>query len=54
MAEWLVEHKIDVVLTREDMRHKGPPYVFADAGVKIENISSDQLDEALDEILSRM
>jgi cation diffusion facilitator family transporter len=32
VAEWLVEHKVDEVRLREDLKHKGPGYVFADAG----------------------
>ncbi len=34
VGEWLVGHKADVVLLREDVHGKGPAYVFADAGVE--------------------
>ncbi|RJP71248.1 MAG: cation diffusion facilitator family transporter [Candidatus Abyssobacteria bacterium SURF_17] len=54
VAEWLVEHKIDMLMAKEDMRHKGPSYVLADAGVKMEIVSVDRLNEAIDSILSKM
>jgi cation diffusion facilitator family transporter len=34
VGEWLVGLKADVVLLQEDVRGKGPAYVFADAGVE--------------------
>lgn len=35
VAEWLVKQKVDVVVTKDDLRNKkGPSYVFADAGVE--------------------
>jgi len=33
VAEWLVQQKIDVVLLQEDIHHKGPEYVFRNAGI---------------------
>lgn len=33
VAEWLARQKIDVVLLKEDIHHKGPEYVFRDAGI---------------------
>ncbi len=33
VAEWLVHQKVDEVFMREDLSHKGPGYVFGNAGV---------------------
>jgi cation diffusion facilitator family transporter len=33
VAEWLVHQKVDQVVMREDLSHKGPGYVFGNAGV---------------------
>jgi len=35
VAEWLVSQKVDRVVLKEDLRGKGPQYVFADAGVEM-------------------
>ncbi len=35
VAEWLVEKNIDLVVLSEDVKSKGPSYVFSDAGIKI-------------------
>jgi len=48
VAEWLIEHKIDVVVVKEDLHKKGPAYVFADAGVELQVCSVGQLSEAID------
>ncbi len=48
MAEWLIEHKIDVVVVKEDLHKKGPAYVFADAGVELQVCSAGQLSEVID------
>ncbi|MBN1841014.1 MAG: cation diffusion facilitator family transporter [Deltaproteobacteria bacterium] len=47
VAEWLVKHKIDVVAVKEDLRKKGPAYVFADAGVELQILSVGQLSEVI-------
>ncbi len=51
VAEWLISHKIDVVLTHEDMGHKGPSYVMNSADVKMRLTSSENLDEAVAELM---
>ncbi len=51
-AEWLVRRKVDEVLVKEDLRHKGPGYVFSDAGVKTGVTPADRLNEAIDGFLS--
>jgi len=47
VAEWLVGLKTDVALLREDVRGKGPAYVFADAGVEVRLTESATLAEAI-------
>jgi len=49
VAEWLVGLKADVVLLREDVRGKGPAYVFADAGVETRLTEAANLAQALAE-----
>jgi cation diffusion facilitator family transporter len=49
VAEWLVGLKADVVLLREDVRGKGPAYVFADAGVGTHLTEATTLAEAIAE-----
>ncbi len=46
-AEWLLGRKVDKVLTRHEMGHRGPAYVFSSAGVDVELIHYDNLDRAL-------
>jgi len=50
VAEWLVAQKVDVVLLRESLHGRGPVYVFADAGVEMEETEAKTLSEALKEI----
>ena len=47
VAEWLVGLKTDVALLREDVRGKGPAYVFADAGVEVRLTEGATLAEAI-------
>ena len=47
VAEWLVEHKVDVVVVKEDLHKKGPAYVFADAGVELQESEAGQLSEVI-------
>jgi predicted Fe-Mo cluster-binding NifX family protein len=51
VAEWLVDHKVDVVLVTESLRGKGPVYVFRDAGVRMRETTAEGLWEALDEVV---
>jgi cation diffusion facilitator family transporter len=48
VAEWLVAHKVDVVLVKESLRGKGPVYVFGDAGVEMRQTGAKMLAEALE------
>ena len=47
VAEWLIAHKADVVLTKEDLKNKGPGYVLANSGVEFHQIQSQTLTDAL-------
>ena len=47
VAEWLVAQKIDAVVLKEDVRGKGPEYVFRDAGVELRRTDATALAEAL-------
>jgi predicted Fe-Mo cluster-binding NifX family protein len=47
VAEWLIRQKVDLVLSREDLRGKGPLYVLRDAGVELRSSDAASLDEVL-------
>jgi predicted Fe-Mo cluster-binding NifX family protein len=47
VAEWLVQQKVDQVFMKEDLSHKGPAYVFGQAGVITEKTAASQLVEVL-------
>jgi len=47
VAEWLVEQKTDQVLVREDIKNKGPGYVFANAGIGVQQVSQETLIDVL-------
>jgi cation diffusion facilitator family transporter len=49
VAEWLVRHKADVVVLTEDLRGKGPVYVFGDAGIEMRTTSSHTLADSIAE-----
>lgn len=51
VAEWLVGFKADVVVLREDVRGRGPAYVFADAGVEARLTEATTLPQVLAEQL---
>jgi len=51
VAEWLVEQKVDRVLALEDIRHKGPGYVFANAGITLHTVHGPTLDQAVSSFL---
>ncbi|NLF00394.1 MAG: cation diffusion facilitator family transporter [Anaerolineales bacterium] len=52
VAEWLVEHKADIVLTRDSLKGKGPVYVFGDAGVELRETDAHNLEEAIHQDLA--
>ena len=47
VAEWLITHKVDVVLTREQLDGRGPPYVLRDAGVELRMTSARDVESAI-------
>jgi cation diffusion facilitator family transporter len=50
VAEWLVGQKVDEIRMREDIKHKGPSYVFADAGLDVIQTDARQLESLVEEI----
>jgi cation diffusion facilitator family transporter len=47
VAQWLLAQHVDVVVTTDDIREKGPGYALGDAGVEITITTAGTLDEAL-------
>jgi cation diffusion facilitator family transporter len=47
VAQWLLAQHVDVVVTADDIREKGPGYALGDAGVEIAITTAVTLDEAL-------
>ncbi len=47
VAEWLVENNVDEVWFKGEMKHRGPGYVFSDAGITVREFAGDDLDQAL-------
>lgn len=47
VAEWLVGLNVNEVYVTEDLSHKGPGYVFGNAGVRVETTGFTQLEELL-------
>lgn len=52
VAEWLVQQGVDEVLLKDEMKHRGPGYVFSDAGVPMKAVSAGDLREVLEIRLS--
>jgi len=52
VAEWLVKKKIDELIIREDIKHKGPGYVLSNAGVRVHVVAFGTLEEAIDSVWS--
>jgi cation diffusion facilitator family transporter len=49
VAEWLVHQKVDQVVMREDLSHKGPAYVFGNAGVTMTITKGRNIRELIEE-----
>lgn len=47
VAEWLVKKNIDQIALTEEIKNKGPGYVFTNAGVKIHVIHETSLEKAI-------
>lgn len=54
VAEWLVNQQVDELLVKEEMRHKGPGYVFSNAGITVHTADVDTLDQAIDALKKRL
>jgi len=52
VSEWLVDHKVDEVMLKEDMKGRGPGYVFQNAGVNVSTTQSRTLAEAVEEFMA--
>jgi predicted Fe-Mo cluster-binding NifX family protein len=52
VAEFLLLHKPDVVITRENLSGKGPGYVFAEAGVETVQTEAGSLEEVIEDLLA--
>ncbi len=53
IAAWLIDQRVDIVVSREDLSHKGSGFALTASGVKIIKINHDNLNSALPEILGR-
>jgi len=51
VAEWLINEKIDALILKEGMKHKGPGYVLTNAGVKVHVVAADNLEEAIRSVM---
>jgi cation diffusion facilitator family transporter len=49
VAEWLISHKVDRVVLKENIHGKGPEYVFRDAGVALIFTGANSWRSALEE-----
>lgn len=49
VAEWLVGKQVDEVRLRDRIEHKGPAYVFADAGLNVVQTGARDLESLLEE-----
>jgi len=50
VAEWLVQQKVDQIFMKEDLSHKGPSYVFSNAGVNAQRTDAESLAEILENL----
>jgi predicted Fe-Mo cluster-binding NifX family protein len=53
VAEWLIDEKIDKLILKEDIKHKGPEYVLSNAGIMVRLIVADTLEEAISSVSGR-
>ncbi len=47
VAEWLVSRNVDEVFLKGEIKHRGPGYVFSDAGVLVREIQAEELEGAI-------
>lgn len=54
VAEWLISHHhIDELIVNSDIKHKGPGYVFANAGITVRVIETEDLNTVIDTFFSK-
>ncbi len=51
-AEWLLLHKVDFIITKDPLYHKGPGYVLSDAGIKNISTSKTKLEDVKASLVS--
>ncbi len=47
LGKWLVQKKVDLVLTRKELNGKGLSYVLSDAGVEVRQSAHERVEDAL-------
>jgi len=47
VAHWLIEHKVDALVTLDDIGERGPGFALGEAGVEVVLTSKDTVDQAL-------
>jgi predicted Fe-Mo cluster-binding NifX family protein len=47
VANWLLEERIDILATLDDIRKKGPGYALKEAGVQIHLVAAESVESAL-------
>ena len=52
VSEWLVSQEVDEVIVAKNFEHKGPHYVFADAGVAIHQTERKDIDRIRSELIA--
>jgi len=53
VAEWLVAKNVDWIVLAEEMKNKGPAYVFSDAGVNILVVPATDLKKAITSVFEQ-
>ncbi|MBN1313940.1 MAG: cation diffusion facilitator family transporter [Anaerolineales bacterium] len=51
VAEWLVDEKVDIVLTRSELKGSGPYYCFAHSGIEMVETEAVSLEKVLAEFM---
>jgi cation diffusion facilitator family transporter len=54
VAQWLIEQQVDVLVTADDVRDKGPGYALGDAGVEVIFTDVAELDEAWENAMDKL
>lgn len=54
VAQWLIEQQVDVLVTADDVRDKGPGYALGDAGVEVIFTDLVELDEVWENAMEKL